>query len=76
MKSLLPNVLGHARRMLRSMAMPVRIARSIDRHDWPAPSDAPVARRRNAGGSSWSPNGPSGEWKRRSLDRFGDDRRG
>jgi hypothetical protein len=77
MKSLLPNVLGHARRMLHAMAMPARTARSsADRSGWPAPSDAPLARRRNAGASSWSPNGPSGEWKRRSLDRFGDDRRG
>jgi hypothetical protein len=75
MKSLLPKVLGHARRMLHSMAMPVRIAGSSRPSGWPAPSDTPIARRRNEA-SSWSPDGPSGEWKRRSLHRFGDDRRG
>jgi hypothetical protein len=77
MKSLLPNVLGHARRMLHAMAMPARTARSsADRSGWPAPSDAPLARRRNAQASPWSPDGPSGDWKQRSLDGLGDDRRG
>jgi hypothetical protein len=43
---------------------------------WPAPPEDSRARRRNADVAAWSPEGPSGEWRRRSLDRFTYHRRG
>lgn len=77
MKFLLPKGLVEAGRMLHSMVTPVRTARSRDaRSGWPAPSDMPTARHRSGNASWWSPRGPAGDWKRRSLDRFGGDRRG
>lgn len=46
-----------------------------ERSGWPAPDPTSNARRRGTDAATWSPEGPSGEWKRRSLDRFAHFRR-
>lgn len=43
---------------------------SPDRIGWPRPDQVSNARRRETDAAAWSPEGPVGEWKRRSLDRF------